>query len=455
MSNLVSNLGENSKELKRELGLVAASALVVGNMIGSGIFMIPQSLAAVSNPRSTLIAWGVTAIGSILLALSFAKLGTALPVTGGPIVYTREAFGDFAAFIVTWGYWLGIWIGDAAIITASTSYFSYFFPSINENRFLAFSISTSMLWIFTLINYKGVKGAGVISIITTVFKIIPIAIFVVIASSHFDLSNYNTFSSQSVNSNSTIPLAIGITLWAFLGLESATVVSGEIKNPERNIRLSTILGITITAGIYILISALAIGVMPQEKLAATTSPMAEIINFMTGGTWGGTLIALGAIVATIGTISGWIMISGRCAFAAAESKLFPSFFEKVHPKYKTPNVALIISSIGTNLVLITNYVSSLTSAFSFIILLSTMAILPIYTFTAAADILLLSKKSSKFNFFSFFKNSFLSLVAFGYSVYAIYGTGANSVMFGFILLLLGIPFYLYLKLQNDDRKAIN
>lgn len=449
------NLGEDSRGLKRELGLVAASAVVVGNMIGSGIFMTPQSLAAASNPKSTLIAWGITALGSILLALSFANLGTALPVTGGPIVYTREAFGDFAAFIVTWGYWIGIWVGDAAIITASTSYFSYFFPMINQNRLLAFSISTSILWIFTIVNLRGVKGAGLISLITTVFKIIPILIFVAIASTHFDISNYNTFSSPSVNSNSTIPVAIGITLWAFLGLESATVVSGEIKNPKRNVRLSTILGITVTAVIYIVVSALAIGVIPQDKLAATTSPMAEIINFVTGGTWGGTLIALGAIVATIGTISGWIMLSGRCAFAAAESNLFPSFFKKVHPKHKTPYEALLISSIGTNLVLITNYVSSLTFAFNFIILLSTMVILPIYTFTAAADILLLSKKSNKFNFFNFIKNSFCAFVAFGYSVYAIYGTGANSVMYGFILLLLGIPFFLYLRLQNDNRKAIN
>ena len=241
----------------------------------------------------------------------------------------------------------------------------------------------------------------------------------------------------------------------FLGLESATVVSGEIKNPKINVRLSTILGIIITAVIYIVVSALAIGAIPQDKLAATTSPMAEIINFVTGGTWGGTMIALGAIVATIGTISGWIMLSGRCAFAAAESNLFPSFFKKVHSKYKTPHVALIISSIGTSLVLVTNYVNSLTSAFSFIILLSTMVILPIYTFTAAADILLLSKKSIKFNIFNFIKNSFFSLVAFGYSVYAIYGTGADSVMYGFILLLLGIPFYLYLRLQNNDRKASN
>jgi basic amino acid/polyamine antiporter, APA family len=436
-------------ELKRELGLAAATSIVVGNMIGSGIFMIPQSLASSTGPKAAMIAWCITAIGSILIALSFAKLGTKIPRTGGPIVYTRMAFGDFAAFIVTWGYWIGAWVGDAAIITTSTSYFSYFFPIINENRFLAFSISSIILWIFTVINVISVEKTGKIGVLTTVFKIIPLVIFVVIASSHFDISNFNTLSSETMSNTTTIPIAISITLWAFLGIESAVLVSGEIKNPEKNIRRSTIWGVLSVSFIYILISALAMGAMSQEKLAATTSPMAEIINYITGGTWGGTLIAIGAIVATIGTISGWILVTSRCSYAAAEDKVFPAFFKRIHPKYNTPYVALIVSSIGTNIVLLTNYVSSLTSAFNFIILLSTMTVLPIYTFTTAADIMLLTKKSKDFSLFNFLKNSFLTLVAFGYSVYAIYGTGATSVMYGFVLLLLGIPFFVYLKLQNN------
>lgn len=438
--------------LKRDLGLFAAIGIVVGNTIGSGIFMAPQGLAAASNPKATIIAWIITSIGSIFLALTFAKLGMAMPKTGGPIVYTKAAFGEFAAFLVAWLYWIGIWVGDAAIITAATSYLSYFFPILGESRLLAFLISSSILWIFTIINVRGVKQAGITGIVTTVFKIVPLIVFVIIAASHFQGSNFTTVSSPELKGLSTIPAAVGITLWSFLGLESATVPAGEIKNPERNIKISTIYGTIVTAAIYILISVLAIGAMPQDKLASSNAPLANIINMATGGSWGGPFIAFGAVVATLGTISGWILISGRSSFAAAEDKLFPSIFGKIHPKYKTPYTSIIIASIGTNILLITNYISSLTSAFNFILLLSTLSIIPVYTFTAAAEMKLLVKKSKDFNLFYFIKSSFIALVAFAYSIYAIYGTGATIVMYGFIMMLLGIPFYVYMKVKDKKEE---
>jgi basic amino acid/polyamine antiporter, APA family len=440
---------QKQREFKRELGLTATTAIVIGNTIGSGILMAPQGLAAASNPKATMIAWVITSIGSILLALSFAKLGTAMPQTGGPIVYTRAAFGEFAAFLITWTYWIGIWVGDAAIITATTSYLTYFFPILGESGLLAFLTSSFILWIFTIINVRGVKQAGVIGVITTICKILPLLVFAGIAALHFKASNFNVPSSTEVSGISTIPAAVSITLWSFLGLESATLPAEEIKKPEKNIRISTIFGTSLTALIYIVISLLAIGAMPQDKLALSKAPLADTINFVTGGNWGGPLIAIGAVISTIGTISGWILVAGRCPFAAAEEKLFPSIFKKIHPKFKTPYVAIILSSIGTNILLITNYVTSLTSAFNFILLLSTLSILPVYTFTAAAEIMLMKKSSSDFNIFRFIKSSLLALIAFAYSIYAIYGTGAQIVMYGFILILIGIPFYVFIKLKMD------
>ncbi|MFL0247874.1 amino acid permease [Candidatus Clostridium stratigraminis] len=445
-------LQDESITLKRELGLATATALVIGNTIGSGILMAPQGLAAASNPTTTIIAWIITAIGSILLALSFAKLGSAMPETGGPIVYIREAFGEFASFLGTWTYWIGIWVGDAAIITAAISYLSCFFPIINANRLLAFLISSAILWIFTFINVRGVKGAGAVSMITTICKILPLIIFAAIAVMHFNSSNFTTASSNNNIGLSTLPAAVGITLWSFLGFESATIPAGEIKNPKRNVKLSTIYGTVITAVIYITISVLAIGAMPQYKLAVSNAPLSEIINTLTSSSWGSTLIALGAVISIIGTISGWILLSGRCAYAAAKDKIFPKIFVKIHPKNKTPYAALIISSIGTNIILITTYVNTLNSAFNFIILLSTLSILPVYTFTAAAEIMLLRKDPTKFNIFTFVKSSIVALLAFAYSIYAIYGTGATNVMYGFILILIGIPFYVYMKLQNNTKE---
>ncbi|CDF59262.1 amino acid permease [Thermobrachium celere] len=436
------------KELKRELGLLPATAIVVGNMIGSGIFMAPQGLAAASNPKSTIIAWIITALGSMLLALSFANLGVKMPKTGGPIVYTREAFGEFPAFLIAWTYWIGSWVGNAAIITALMNYLSFFFPVFSQNKPLAFLTSSLILWALTYINLKGVKEAGIVSMITTVLKILPLVVFSVIALTHFNISYFNTVSSKEVSGFSTLPAAIAITLWSFVGLESATIPAGEIKDPERNIKLSTIYGTLITVAIYLAISILAIGAMPQDMLANSNAPLADIINYATGQKWGGTLIALGAVISTLGATSGWILITARSSFAAAEDKMFPQIFAKVHPKYNTPSASLIISGIAANILLVMNYVSSLTSAFNFMLLLATLSFLPAYSFTAAAEILLLKNKDKNFNLVNFIKSSFISILAFAYSIYAIYGTGAEVVMYGFILMLIGIPFYVYQKIQN-------
>ena len=443
----------DSLELKRELGLAAAVSIVVGNCIGSGIFTSAASLAAASNPKTAIIAWIITAIGSLLIALSFASLGTALPRTGGPIVYTRAAFGDFAGFLIAWTYWIGAWVGNAAIITAFMLYFTYFVPSTATPVF-AFLITSGILWLFTLINIIGVKGAGNVSIVTTVLKVGALVVFVIIAAMHFNPAMLSTVSNVKVSGMNTLPAAIAIALWAFVGIESATVPAGEIKDPHINIRKSTIYGTLLAAGVYIIVSIVGMGVLDQSTLAVSNAPLADIINKATGGTWGGNFIALGAIISTLGASSGWILTTARSAFGASQDKLFPAVFGKIHPKYLTPVNSLIISALAANVLLVLNYMGTLSSAFNFMLLLATLAFLPAYAFSAAADIVLLKNHSSDFNLFSFLKNSFFALLAFAYSIYAIYGTGATVVMYGFILMLAGIPVYLFMILQNNNKDKV-
>jgi basic amino acid/polyamine antiporter, APA family len=453
MSKISETISSGKIELKRELGLWAAVAIVVGNCIGSGIFTSASSLAAASNPKASIIAWIITSVGSLLIALSFASLGTALPKTGGPIVYTRAAFGDFAGFLIAWTYWIGAWVGNAAIITAFMLYFTYFVPGAASPLY-AFLVTSGVLWFFTIINILGVKGAGRVSIVTTVLKVSALIIFVVIATMHFNPLMLKTVSSANVSGMSTLPAAIAIALWAFVGIESATIPAGEIKNPEKNIRKSTIYGTLIAAAVYIIVSIVGMGVLDQATLAGSNAPLADIINAATGGTWGGNFIALGAIISTLGATSGWILTTARSSFGASQDKLFPTIFGKIHPKYMTPVNSLIISGLAANILLILNYMGTLSEAFNFMLLLATLSFLPAYAFSAAADIVLLKNHSSDFNLFSFLKNSFFALLAFGYSMYAIYGTGAKVVMYGFILMLGGIPIYLYMMLQNNKNDKV-
>ncbi len=450
MSNIKFEKKSDNIELKRELGLTAAVAIVVGNCIGSGIFTSAASLAAASNPKTSIIAWIITSVGSLLIALSFASLGTAIPRTGGPIVYTRAAFGDFAGFLIAWTYWIGAWVGNAAIITAFMLYFTYFVPGA-ATPLLAFLITSGVLWFFTVINILGVKGAGRVSVITTILKVGALVVFVVIAALHFNPAMLTTVSSTKVSGMNTLPAAIAIALWAFIGIESATVPAGEIKDPKKNIRRSTIYGTLIAATVYVIVSIVGMGVLDQSTLASSNAPLADIINKATGGTWGGNFIALGAIISALGASSGWILTTARSAYGASKDRLFPPMFAKIHPKYLTPVTSLIISGLAANILLVLNYMGTLSSAFNFMLLLATLAFLPAYAFSAAADIVLLKNHSTDFNFFSFLKNSFFALLAFGYSIYAIYGTGAKVVMYGFILMLAGIPVYLYMMLQNNKK----
>ncbi|MGL6173937.1 MAG: amino acid permease [Cellulosilyticaceae bacterium] len=435
--------------LKRELGLATATAIVVGNMMGSGIFTSPQSLAQVSSPFITILAWIITGIGSVILALSFANLGSKYPSTGGPIVYTHKAFGEFTAFLVAWTFWIGSWIGNAAIITAIIRYLTTFFPSLATNGLLSFGLSSAILWIFTYINYRGVKDAGYVSVITTILKLGVILVFMIVALFGFNPDYLHTYSSPEVTGLGSLPAAIAVTLWSFIGLESAAISGGEIKDPEKNIKRSTFLGTLFAAIIYLFLSVLAMAAMPQADLAASDAPLASIINHITGASWGGAFISLGIVISAAGATSGWILTTARLSFAAGEDKLFPKFFAKVHPKYNTPYVSLIITSIATNLLLILNYSSSLTSAFDFMINLATIAFIPAYALTACAEIVLTFKREHKLSIGRFLKHSFFSLLAFIYSIYIIYGSGSESAMWVFILMFVGIPFYVYKKLQDS------
>lgn len=436
--------------LKRELGLATATAIVVGNMIGSGIFTSPQSLAQVSSPFITILAWIITGAGSIVLALSFANLGSKYPSTGGPIVYTHKAFGEFTAFLVAWTFWIGSWIGNAAIITAIIRYLTPFFPSLATNGLFSFGLSSAILWLFTYINYRGVKDAGYISVITTVLKLGVILVFMIIALIGFNPNYLSTYSSPEVTKLSSLSPAIAVTLWSFIGLESAAISGGEIKNPEKNIKRSTFLGTLFAAIIYLFLSVLSMGAMPQADLAAADAPLASIINHVTGASWGGSFISLGVVVSAAGAISGWILTTARLSFAAGEDGLFPKIFAKVHPKHNTPYVSLIITSVATNMLLILNYSSSLTSAFDFMINLATIAFIPAYALTACAEIILTFRKEHKLTIGSFLKYGIFSLLAFSYSIYIIYGSGAESAMWVFILMFVGTPFYAYKKLQESQ-----
>lgn len=429
-----------NRSLKKEISLFMATMLVCGNMIGSGVFMLPATLAQVSGPLATIIAWILTTTGSILIAISFANLGSKYPSTGGAYQYTKEAFGEFAGFLSAWLYWNGSWIGNAAIIIALASYASAIIPALQEPLYSAI-FTSSILWVITILNIIGVKKAGKIQTFATVFKIGFFALFIVASFLNFEKINLLPLLPEG-KGLTTIPLAATSTLWAFVGLESATVTAGEIKNPERNVKKSTIYGMLIASVIYILISIGRMGTMSNLELSLSSAPLIDILSNILGGSVG-KILAIAVVVCILGTTIGWILSTARVSYAAGVDGVFPKFFGKLDNKHGTPINSLIIGSVLVNILIIMNYQKSMVSAFTFITILATLSFLPVYLLTSAAEMMLMFKGNSDFNFKIFIKKSLVPLIAFIYALWTIYGSGAETVMWGFILMLIGIPFYIY------------
>jgi len=425
-------------KLKRTIGLWMATALVVGNMIGSGIFMLPATLAGAAGPIS-LLGWVFTGAGAMLLALVFANLGRALPRTGGPYAYARRAFGDFVGFQTAWGYWIAVWAGNAAIAVAFVGYLTVFWPAPGDHALLGALVAIALIWLLTLVNTLGARESGAVQLVTTVLKFVPLAAIGIIGLFFIDSGNYEPFAPQG-HSLSLLSTTAALTMWAFIGLESATVPADEVEDPERTIPRATILGTGITTLLYIVATVAIMGIIPAATLAESTSPFADAAGVAFGGGWD-KVIALVALVSTFGALNGWIMLQGRVPLAAAEDGLFPAAFARVHGKRRTPVFGLVVSSVLVSGLLLMNYTKGLADAFEFVILLATLTTLVPYAYSAAAQAYLWLVEREQFQPRRLVRDTVIALLAFAYSVWAIAGAGDDIVTKGFVLMLAGVPVY--------------
>jgi APA family basic amino acid/polyamine antiporter len=437
-------------KLKRSLGLSMATALVIGNMVGSGIFGLPSSLAS-TGPIS-LLSWIFTGAGAILLALVFANLGRAYPQTGGPYAYARRAFGDFAGFWTAWGYWIAAWAGNAAIATIFVSYASVFWPSLGTDNVLAFTVGLSVIWVLTIANIAGVRESGIIQLVTTVLKFVPLLLIGLIGLFYMKSGNFTPFDpnhASLVGHWHAISFAATLTLWAFLGLESATIPAEEVKDPTRTLPRATILGTAVTTAMYVLATIAIMGVIPAATLADSNAPFADAARHIFGSSVLGVspdkFVAAVAMISTFGALNGWILIQGRVPLAAAQDGLFPHQFAQVSGSRKTPVVGLVVSSVLLTGLMGMNYQSSLTDTFTKIIILATLTTLVPYAFAAAAQLMLMFSDRERFSGRRLALDATIAVLAFAYSFWMIYGAGQEYIAQGFLLLMAGIPVYVFMK----------
>jgi APA family basic amino acid/polyamine antiporter len=424
----------------KKIGLLTATSLVVGNMIGVGIFVLP---AVLSNYGSiSLLGWMFTATGALILAKIFSNFSKIIvSKSGGPYVYSKAGFGDFIGFLVAWGYWIACWVSNGAIAIAIIGAVSFFVPELATNSVLSASLGLALIWIFTWVNTKGIKESGKVQLVTTVIKILPILFIIIFGLFFFQMDNFPAFNLTGESDFSTLSAVATLTLYAFLGIECATIPAENIDNPEKIIPRATMLGTIITTALYILGTIVLFGILPLDILQNSPAPFAEAAKIM-GGEYGGYFVAIGIIISGVGVLNGWILITGQISMATAKDDLFPDFFKKENKK-GAPINAFIVGGVLSSLVMLMNYSKGLVDQFEFIVQLTVIAALLPYLFTSASYALVVIEK--KLHFKSWIKTFVLSVLGFSYALWAIYGSGPDTVYYGFLMLLIGIPVYIYMK----------
>jgi len=416
-------------------------------MIGSGIFLLPAALAAYGG--ISIFGWLFTTAGAVLLALVFARLSRTAPQAGGLYAYTRIGFGELAGFLIAWGYWISIWCGNAAIATAFTGYVGVFVPPLSRNPLLAAVTAAAAIWVLSWVNALGVRSAGIMQLVTTVLKLLPLIAIGTLGLFYFNGKNMIPFNLSGEPTFSAITATAALTLWAFLGLESATIPADDVVDPRRTIPRATIMGTLSAAVAYILGTVAVMGVIPPAALVRSTAPYADAASVMWGG-WTSYAVAAGAAISCFGALNGWILLQGQIPLAVARDGLFPSMFTRLSRR-GTPVVGIVISSALATVLISMNYTAGLVKEYTFMILLATLTSLVPYVFCSAADVIISFGNREDTQRRRGLRLLWVPGLAFLYSLWAIGGSGRDTVYWGFLLLLAGMPVYVWNRSRGRAR----
>lgn len=276
-------------------------------MIGSGIFLLPSTLAALGG--ISFVGWACSTVGAFLIVLLFRGLSSHFPNTvGGPYAYTRTVLGEFFGFLVGWGYWISVWCTNAAIAVAFVGYLSVFIPQIADNEILSIAFGVGALWVFSFLNFRDIVFVGRIQKLTTVLKILPLLLIGFVGLFYVDWSLLDFENLSGETDFKAISQATTLTLFAYLGIESASITSHKIEKSEANVGRSGLIGFLLTAFIYILCSVVIFGLVNSAKLSQSTAPFADASAAFLGG-YAEQFVALVALIATLGALNGWILQS--------------------------------------------------------------------------------------------------------------------------------------------------
>jgi len=427
-----------SASLVRAVTLLGAVALVVGNMVGTSIYTLPATLARDVGPLA-IASWIATAAGYLFVALVYASLGARYPAVGGPYVFAREAFGPFAGFQTAWTYWCSATIGNAGIVTSVVAYATGFSARLAESVPLQFALAQALLWGLCALNVLGVRQSARLQIAIVFVNLAALLVVSAAALAKLDARNFEPLAPRGYGS---IAAGVALVIWAYSGVESATVPAEEVQRPEHTIGRATLAGYAIATLAFVLVAVAVAGALPNAEIASSARPIALVAERALG-TAGAAVVGVAAIAAGLGTLNGWVLMVGRIPVGAARDGVFFRALARVHPRFGTPHVALVAGTAVSSAMLLLYFRKSLLGVFQTIVLLSVLTTLVPHLFAAAAE-LVLSRRGA-YTPRERHRAMIVAPLAFAFLAYAVYGVGAEIAAMGAALMLAGVPLYAFFR----------
>ena len=396
--------------------------------MGSGVFLLPSVLA----PYGTLSfsGWLVTGFGSILLALVFARLAARTSRSGGVYVYTRDAFGDLPGFIIAWGYWTCYWIAIPAMAIAFVGYLGVFVPALNNSPIWQCCAALALMWLSIFVNTRSLKEATFVQLLMTVLKLLPLLVVIVLAMVSGDVANLPSSNPSGSPVLEVLATTALLTMWAFSGMEAGAMPAGDVKNPESTIPKALIWGTVTVALIYVSSTAAVMLLVPADQLVGSTAPFADAASSL--GSWGAKLIAVGALISTAGAMHGTTFIAGHIPMAVALDKQAPQWLARRNAG-GSPTLSLLLVGVLSTILLLTNYSRGLLGMFTLLVMMSTLAFMVPMIVCSLAEFLH-SRHSAR-------GWGAVAMAALLYSVFAVLGSGWQTILWGLLFLACGVPVH--------------
>ncbi len=424
----------------KELGFWMCTALVIGNTIGMGIYLLPASLAPYG--LNAMFGWAITVFGMTMLARVFARLAREFPAADGPYAYVEATSGRLAAFVAIWCYWVSTWITNAALAVGVVGYLTTVAPVLAGVP--PAMLSLALVWLFVAVNLLGIRAGGRVQVITTALKLLPM--FAIVLLGAWLLSTEPATYTRQVP---TTPLSLEalmaastIALYAMLGIESAAVPAGRVRDPERTIPRATMAGTLLTAAVYIVVSSMALLLIPQRELAQSSAPFVELLDDYLGNGVG-RVLAVFVVISGLGALNGWTLLTGELTATMARHGSLPQPLARLNTR-GAPVVALLTTGLLATAMVLMNYSKSLVEGFTFLTLVVSAANLPLYLLCAFALLVLWRRGTARLPADLWV----LGLLGTGYSVFAFVGLGREPFLWAIALGAAGLPVYLLMRLRQ-------